>query len=94
MRISVLLHSREMYIIETYVKLHLFYMLFIPRNYTSSPENQFDLEMAYTVFSLLLLVGNFYEQFEKIKVASKRSSIYKENACSVTWFTPKICKMD
>ena len=48
-----------MYIIETYAKLHVFYMLYISRNYTGSAENQFDLKMAFKVFfSLVILVGN------------------------------------
>ena len=47
-----------MYINDTYAKLHVFYMLCISCNYTSSAEKQFDLEMASKFFSLVILVGN------------------------------------
>ena len=73
----------------------------------SPAENQFDLVMAYkVVFSLVIPVGKTLsimnptdDTLSSLSNLRKsrwrpRGQAYRESACSGTWFTQKICKMD
>ena len=95
-----------LYYSHTFVLLQGYHTLQLRVNTISPAENQFDLEMAYKVFSLVILVGktlpiqnltdDTLSSLSNLRKSRCRpiGQAYKENACSVDWITPKIFKMD